>query len=200
MRSRFLRTIAACWLVAGTSLFAQAAGGPLDVVRSSNQEVLDLYAAAGDEISDETTTEVFAVIDSVTDFSRLADRALDGLCDAEAGDDCERFATVFVELLRVSSIKKLGRYRADNFDYLSESLDGEAAVIETLAYYGDDEIGLVYYLERREDRWKIVNYVVDGVDTIENYRKQFNRLLRRDSVDEVIARLERRIEALESED
>ena len=45
----------------------------------------------------------------------------------------------------------------------------------------------------------IANYVVDGVDTIKNYRKQFTRMLRVSSVDTVVERLERRIKDLESE-
>jgi ABC-type transporter MlaC component len=46
----------------------------------------------------------------------------------------------------------------------------------------------------------IVNYVSDGVDTIRNYRKQFTRILRKESLDQLIERLEKKIEEYENED
>lgn len=39
-----------------------------------------------------------------------------------------------------------------------------------------------YHLERVDSEWKIVDYDVDGVGTVSNYRRQFRRLLRRESV------------------
>jgi len=177
----------------------QAQPGPLDVVRDSNEEILGLYAADDSGDDPEVSQQVFDVMDQVTSFSSIADAAIDGLCDAEAGDDCETFKNVFIELLRVSSVHKLGRYRADRFEYLGEDVDGDTAEVHTLAFYGEDEIEVDYFLSRIDDAWVIDNYVVDGVDTVRNYRKQFNRMLRNRSVEFVTERLRLRTEELRDE-
>jgi ABC-type transporter MlaC component len=173
---------------------AGAEEGPMQVIEKSNTEILELYADEGD--APDVSQRVFDVMDEVTSFDSIADAAIDGLCDPAADDDCERFKEVFKELLRVSSVQKLGRYRADRFDYLGEDIDGDAATVRTLAHYGDDAIEVDYSLRRQETGWVIDNYVVDGVDTIRNYRKQFSRMLGDRPVDFVIERLERRTEEL----
>ena len=93
-------------------------------------------------------------------------------------------------------MQKLGRYRADSFEYLAEDIDGQSATVRTLAHYGDDAIEVDYAMVNREGSWVIENYVVDGVDTIKNYRKQFSRMLGNRSVEFVTERLSRRTEEL----
>ena len=173
--------------------------GPLQVVEDSNNEILRLYADDIEEADLEISEKVFEVMEQVTSFSTIANDAIVGLCDTSAGDDCDTFKEVFKNLLRVSSVRKLGRYRADSFEYVGEEIDGETAVVRTLAQYGDDEIELDYHLQPIDDSWVITNYVVDGVDTIRNYRKQFTRMLRVSSVDTVIERLRVRTDELEAD-
>ena len=181
------------------SLPALSQDGPLQVIRESNEEILGLYESDPGGPDSTVNQQVFDVMDQVTSFTTIADEAIEGLCDPAAGDDCETFKAVFTELLKVSSVNKLGRYRADRFDYLGEEIEGESATVRTIAHYGEDEIELDYTLMPVGDSWLISNYVVDGVDTIRNYRKQFTRMLRVSSVETVIERLRNRIDALEAD-
>jgi len=83
-------------------------------------------------------------------------------------------------------------------EYVESRLDGERAVVRMLAWYGDDQVELDYQLERGADgRWRIVNYVVDGVDTVRNYRRQFARILQESSMADLIDRLDRHASRLE---
>lgn len=172
---------------------------PLETVRSSNGKVLDIYASQ-ERVDEETEGKIYAVIDGVTDFAGISDSVTSRFCKKLTAGECEEFNEVFTRLLRLSSIKKLGRYRADGFEYLGEEIDGKSAVVRTIALYGEEKIYLDYSLEEREGSWRIVNYVVDDVDTIRNYRKQFTRLFSRKSFREVIERLEERISSYEGED
>lgn len=173
------------------------AKGPQEVIRASNQEILDVYATG--EEGPEVNAKVFAFMDAVTSFTSIAASTIDGFCADPGDDECRAFKDVFVRLLRVSSIKKLGRYRADSFEYLAESIEGDTAEVKTIARYGDDDIELDYYLHEHDEGWVIVNYVVDGIDTIKNYRKQFSRMLGRSSIVSVTERLAKRVEDMESE-
>ena len=181
------------------SLPALSQDGPLQVIRESNEEILGLYESDPGGPDSTVNQQVFDVMDQVTSFTTIADEAIEGLCDPAAGEDCETFKAVFTELLKVSSVNKLGRYRADRFDYLREEVEEESATVRTIAHYGEDEIELDYTLVPLGESWLISNYVVDGVDTIRNYRKQFTRMLRVSSVETVIERLRNRIDALEAD-
>lgn len=183
----------------GTPAAGQAAGGekPLEVIRTSN-EAITAILADHPVLEGEAADRVYEIMNGVTDFRRMADGAIDGLC-TDSDEICGEWNQVFGDLLRIRSIKGVGRYRADRFDYLSEEIDGETAVVNTLAYFEDDQINLDYELELTESGWVIVNYIVDDVDTVRSYSRRFQRLLREESVEDIIQRLRESIAELEAE-
>jgi phospholipid transport system substrate-binding protein len=187
-----------CALLVSTASPASPAGGPLDVVRDSNRRILELFAKQPhpDKKTEETVNRI---MDSVTDFDRISTSATGKFCEKLGAEQCRQFNELFKKLLRVSSVKKLGRYRADRFDYQGEEITGNRAVVRTVAHYQEDAVQLDYHLELTGSGWKIVNYVADGVDTIRNYRKQFTKILERESFPALAARLEKKIKEYESE-
>lgn len=199
----WLRSISVAALVLtisfGSSALGQAAESktPLEVIRESNEAIL-VILADHPVLEGEAEASVYEIMDAVTDFRRMADAAIDDLC-AEGTEKCEEWKQVFGDLLRIRSLKGVGRYRADRFDYLSEETDGETAVVSTLAYYEDEEVLLDYELASTDSGWVIVNYIVDDVDTVRSYNRRFQRLLRDETVDDIIQRLRESIAEHEAE-
>jgi ABC-type transporter MlaC component len=175
-----------------------AAATPLEVVKSTNGQVLSIYGKHR-VVDAAVEKEIFAVIDPITDYQAIANGAIDPLCPKLTAAQCTTFKEVFTRLLRVSSIKKLGRARAGRFEYEGEKITGETAVVRSFAYFDEEKIPLDYQMARRGDTWVIVNYVVDDVDTVRNYRKQFTQLLGKKTFDQVMEQLEKKIASLEKE-
>lgn len=188
----------AALLLAAAPAVAAAPPGPLEVVRASNDAVLGIFKKHP-AVDAAVEKELFGVIDAVTDYEALASSAVDSFCAKLTGEQCALFKGTFTRLLRVSSIRKLGRYRADRFEYGGEEVAGARATVRTFAFYKDDRIPLDYVLAQRGGAWVIVNYVVDGIDTVFNYRKQFTQLLAKGTFEQLIARLDAKIAALEAE-
>jgi phospholipid transport system substrate-binding protein len=46
-------------------------------------------------------------------------------------------------------------------------------------------------MKREKDGWHIIDIVVDGVSTVENYRSSFARIISKEGVEGLIKRLER---------
>ena len=185
-------------LLAAAAVRADAAAKPIDVVRDSNDAVLAILAKHA--VVDAATEKLlFAVIDPITEFDGMAKAVIDPFCAKLAPGQCDEIKRTFTRLLRVSSIKKLGRYRADRFDYDGEQITGDAAVVRTFAWYKQERIPLDYHLAQRPQGWVIANYVVDEVDTIRNYRKQFTRLFAQETYAQVHERLLRKIAEYEAE-
>jgi len=44
-------------------------------------------------------------------------------------------------------------------------------------------------MQRQGETWRIVDIVVDDVSTVENYRSSFNRIIKKEGMDGLIARL-----------
>jgi ABC-type transporter MlaC component len=200
-----LRSISLWALVFSIAAVAAGQGAetfrtPMEVVRGSNEAIsaiLSEYNPLGPEGED----LVYEVMDGVTDFDARSAAAIDEACTIKevVADKCGEWKTVFGDLLRIRSIKGVGRYRADRFDYLNEEIDGERAVVNTLAYYEDEKVTLDYELESFDGSWRIVNYVLDDVDTVRSYHRRFVRLLDTNTVDDVIQRLRERIEEFREE-
>lgn len=180
------------------SLIPASTQSPLEIIRSSNQQVQALLSQH-EIIDPETETKLFEIIEGVTDFAAISEGTTRPFCKNLTEAQCTRFDQTFQELIRISSIKKLGRYRADRFEYLGEDIDKDTAIVKILAFYEDDEVHLDYHLIHDGKKWLIVNYVVDDVDTIRNYKKQFLRLFARNTFDEIMERLEKKIQEYERE-
>ena len=58
---------------------------------------------------------------------------------------------------------------------------------------------MAYHLEHMSGKWMIVNFVVDDVSSIRNYKKQFLCLFYRCTLQEVIERLQKKIVEYEKE-
>jgi len=191
-------------LLAGLALLlcaappAAAVPGPLEVVRTSNDAVLAIFKKHP-QVDAAVEKELFTVIDAVTDYEALAAAAIDSFCPKLSAAQCATFKETFTRLLRVSSIRKLGRYRADRFEYGGEEVAGTAATVRTVAIFKEERVPLDYRMARGAKGWVIVNYVVDEIDTVFNYRKQFTQLLARGTFDQLIARLNSKNASLEAE-
>jgi ABC-type transporter MlaC component len=115
------------------------------------------------------------------------------------------FRTAFEELLLLSSVKKMGRYRADRFEYGVQSINGNTALVKTVAIYSKkdgrvDRVHLDYSLSSSSGRWMIVNYAMDDVDTVRNYQRQFRILVQRKGVAGTIQHIKNHVAAYRDED
>ena len=165
---------------------------PREVVKRSNQNVRDILKAQK-TVDAQTEAKLLEIINRVTDFETISQRVIQRFCKKLTQQQCETFDRVFQRLLRVSSLKKMGRYRADRFEYLSEEMKEKTAIVKTIAYYKEEKAQLDYYLEFKDEKWRIVNYVVDDIDTVRNYQKQFMRLFAKKTFEQVMERLKKKI-------
>ncbi len=179
-------------VLAAGSVRAQGGADPLSVIRESNDRILEIYHKHR-HIGESERRRIFSIMDAVTDFETMAARAVDPVCCPGDVQTCQRLKEVFKELLRLSAIHKLGRYRADRFEYLGQQCEADTAEVNTIAHYQDEAIHLDYILSRRKGRWMIVNYIVDDIDTVANYRRQFTRILEKKPMSSLVERLQARV-------
>jgi len=183
-------------LISLGTAFSLSSQSPLEIIKTSNQQVLEIYNA-NEKIDHALKNEIIQIMESVTDLDEISNRTTSGFCRNLSPEQCAEFNQVFKQLLRASSMSKVGRYRADRFEYLEEKIEGNKALVKTTAYYEGEYLTLDYLLEYKNNKWKIVNYITDDVDTIRNYRKQFIRLFAKNTFSEVIARLNKKLLSLE---
>jgi len=167
---------------------------PLEVIKKSNGEAILVQQNPMDVAARQK--ELYLIMDRVTDWPLLAGAATSKACSNTTPESCRKLQAVFTEILRLSAARKLGRYQANSFSYIGEEISGDSATVKTIAFYGDEQIALDYELKKNKGLWKIVNYSADGTDTVRNYQRQFNRILRKKSFNELITQLQRQVERM----
>jgi ABC-type transporter MlaC component len=190
-------------MLCGGTLFAAT---PLAAIRDSNNRVKAvLDENKGKKLDAVTEERLKVLISQATDFSAMSDAVLTVFPDTITAAQRAAFKRSFEELLLLSSVKKMGRYSADRFEYGAERVQGSSATVNTVAIYTKndgrvDRVRLDYALELKNGRWMIVNYFMDGISTIRNYQQQFRSLIRARGIDGVIQHVQRTVERYRIED
>jgi len=166
-----------------------AAQSPVDVVRSRNEAVRTILDAAGDSVDAPTRERLKDVINGLIDFDDLSRRALGRHWEARTDQEKADFTDVFRQLIRNSSVKKLGVYRADSVTYVSPEVTGDEVTLVTRAFKDDGSAEIVYEMHRVDGEWKAFDVIVDGSSTVRTYRDSFNREISRGSYASMYAKL-----------
>lgn len=162
---------------------------PVEVVRARNQAVERILAAAGDSVDAPTKEQLKDVINGLIDFPELSQRALSRHWDARTEQERVDFTGVFRELIRNSSVRKLGVYRADSVTYRPPEAAGDSVTVVTIAYKDGKSAEIEYRMHQAGGEWKAHDVVVDGSSTVRTYRDSFNKEISRGSYEAMYAKL-----------
>jgi phospholipid transport system substrate-binding protein len=178
------------------ALTANAAGEtPTDVIKKANGRIADIQKNNSERSAIAPLVE--KVLESVTGFSTIADRVSGAICSSDDAK-CKEFNSAFENFLKASYAQKLSKYKSDKTDYLGESKKGSKTLVRTKVSSGNKSVKLDYELEKINKKWVITNYIFDDINTVENYKKQFKRMLKKDSMDKVIRNLKTKTENIKS--
>ena len=182
-----------CLAVLAVVSMWQAAPDPLEMVRTSNDQVAELLRRPQSQERDAAITEVIV---SATSFPTLAENAVGSYWPAVPEEQREEYIAVFSELLSISSVQKMGHYSADRIEFLDQEADGDEVILRTHAFFEDNMVRLDYTLALIEGQWKVINYALNDVDTVESYRKQFFRVIGSEGFEGLLERLKARLAEL----
>ena len=176
----------------GIPLAAQES--PVEVVRARNEKVRSILEAEGDSVSAETREELKDVINGLIDFRELSRRALGRYWDDRTEEEKAEFVDVFRQLVRNSSVRKLGVHRADSVVYREPEITDGEAVLTTIGYKDRRTVEIVYHMHRSGGEWEAYDVVIDGSSTLRTYRDSFYQEIQATSYDAMFARLKEKLE------
>jgi phospholipid transport system substrate-binding protein len=180
---------------AGAAAPASAQQPPTEAVRSRNQLVQQiLQAHPSDTVTGPDAERLKDVINGLMDFDELSKRALGRHWDARTAAEKADFVRVFRDLVRSSSVKKLGAHRADSITYRPAQITGTEATVTTVAHKDRRSAEIVYQMHQVGGEWKAWDVVIDGSSTMRTYRDSFTREIASTSFEAMFTRLKERLE------
>ena len=171
------------------------AGPPTDQLRDAVERVVKVLTdpeLRGDTKVNERNAAINKVADDIFDFGETAKRALGQHWAQRTSAEREEFVRLFTELLQRTYISKVDQLNS-KMTFQDESVEGNQAVVRTTLLVGKGgEMSLDYRMHYPRDRWQVYDLSIDGTSLVANYRSQFNKIVRTDSYEGLVAKLRSR--------
>jgi phospholipid transport system substrate-binding protein len=138
---------------------------------------------------------VVEIITPIFDFARMAKLSLGkkhwpGLTK----ENKDRFTELFVKRLRQSYLDKLTTYTDEEIIYEPPVEVKKKIHISTRLISKGKEISMLYKFYNSNNSWKIYDVEIQGVSIIRSYRSQFNEILQRGTIDDLLDKMEKPVE------
>lgn len=175
------------------NVLADSNQSPLDIVKARNKTVEKILEAEGENVNPETKEKLKEIINGLMDFKEFSKRSLGKYWDQRTPQEQEDFTSVFSQLIKNSSVKKLEIYQADKLVYEEPEIKGLKAKVTTVAHKKRKQVEIVYKMHKLNDQWLVYDMEIDGVSTVRNYRESFYKQIAKTSYEEMYAKLAKKL-------
>ena len=183
----------AMWILLAAGGGGQPVASPTQVVQTATEQVLHVVQdveVAEPAVQDRRRLEVQRIADRLFDFPEMARRALAVHWRDRTPQEQGEFVVVFKQLLGRAYLGKLENYAGEQIVYVSETVDGDFAIVRSKIVTGrGTEIPVDYRLHMVGTRWAVYDVAVQGVSFVGNYRGQFDKIIRTSSYQSLMREL-----------
>jgi phospholipid transport system substrate-binding protein len=142
----------------------------------------------------ERRAQVRKIADEIFAFPEMAKRALGVHWKDLPSAEHERFVQLFSDLLDRSYFEKIDSYNGEKVTYLDTKIEGDLAAVPTRVVTDKrTNMPVEYRMMKEGGHWMVYDVIIEGVSLVQNYRAQFDRVIRTASVAELMKRLESRV-------
>ena len=164
------------------------ANTPMEQIQETVGQVVNVVGRSADS-EEERKASLRETLMSRFDWYEMARQTLGKNWSVAAGRENE-FVAAFSEFLGNAYVGTIGSYKGEKILFIQERIDHDQAQVKTkiLPPQGDST-SVDYRLHRVQDEWKIYDVVIEDISLVVNYRSQFNRILAKGSIDDLLAHL-----------
>jgi phospholipid transport system substrate-binding protein len=168
------------------------AGAPTDQLKQQVDEVIRVLSDPSlKDKTDERRAAVRKISEKVFDYEDTARRSLGQHWNERTPEERRQFVQLFGDLIERTYFSKIDRYEGEKVRYVAEKIDGEEAVVKTtIVPSSGTEVPVDYRMHRKDGRWLAYDVVIEGVSLVANYRSQFNKIVRSESYQALVQRLQ----------
>ncbi len=170
-----------------------SAGEPTDMVKKTVDAVLDILKNKELKKPEKTAqrrAEIRKTVSQRFDFAEMAKRSLAQNWKKRTPEEQKEFVALFTDLLENTYINKVEKYQDEKIFYTGEKIEGPYAEVKTNVETSKGiETPIEYRLMREGSQWMAYDVVIEGVSLVNNYRNQFNSIIRSGSYDDLVKRL-----------
>ena len=124
------------------------------------------------------------------DFAEMTKRSLGQHWDALGTSERREFVDAFTQRLLIAYGRTVRASGDEKVRFEREELDGRYSTVETkVISSGGAETAIDYRLHAIDGQWKVYDMVIEHVSIVNNYRAQFDRVIAKSSVKELLQKM-----------
>jgi phospholipid transport system substrate-binding protein len=160
-------------------------------------QILQDPKLAGEAKAAQRRSAMIKAAEEIYDFDEMAQRALGQHWRPLSDKQRKEFSRLFAQLVEWSYMAKVELYGGEPVRYVGTHVEGDLASVATrIVTKNGNEVPIDYRLHLRGGRWYVYDVTIEGVSLVNNYRTQFNAIIRTSSFDELVKKMKTRIEEL----
>jgi phospholipid transport system substrate-binding protein len=160
-----------------------------EALKARDAEIRAALPKEGTEPTQATRQKLEGIVTKTVDLEGMAKSALGKTWAETPAAKQKKFLEAFKGRFRKATGEQLDQYRSTNIKYFPEKKEDEDTIVPTEVVVKGDPTHVDYRMREEKGAWRIVDIVVDDVSTVENYRSSFNRIIKKEGMDGLIARL-----------
>lgn len=124
------------------------------------------------------------------DFSEMARQSLGAHWQTLDPEQQREFIDAYTQILLRLFGRSVRSSGDETVQYKREILDGTRAIVETHVVSGKGQsFAIAYRLHNVDGQWKVYDVVIDKISLVNNYRAQFDRVIAKTSVHDLLQKM-----------
>ena len=171
---------------------------PLATIEANVNRVLEVLcdpALKAESAKEAKKEKIRAISDEMFDQKELSKRTLARNWDKLTADQQQQFSHLYRQVLEKVYMDKILSYTNQKIVFDKANVLGpDRAEVETRIIASSQEIPIMYRVILKDGAWKVYDVVIEGVSLVQNYRSQFNELLAKNSPEQVLEILRKKVQ------
>ena len=182
---------------------AESLAGPAtDQVKGTVDQVIKILTdptLKGETKVQERRAKIRQVVLQRFGFTEMSKRSLGRYWSERTPEERTEFVRLFTDLLERAYIERVDGYSGEQVVYLGESVDGDYSEVRSkIVTKRNQEIPITYRLQKASANWEVYDVIVEGVSLVNNYRTQFSKIIRTSSYQELVKKMQVKLEGEEA--
>jgi phospholipid transport system substrate-binding protein len=179
------------------SLILLARGGPLETVQAKITRVLEVLrdpALKAESAKDIRKKKLQAIADETFDYPLLSRMTLSRNWRKLSEEQKKEFIRLYRQILENTYMDKILSYTDEKVSFDKEiTLSDTRAEVQTRIVTKTSDVPIDYRVALTDGAWKVYDVVVEGISLVSNYRAQFEAILSKDSPDELLKLMRKKV-------
>ena len=160
-----------------------------EALKARDAEIRAALPKQGTEPTPETRKKLENIVTKAVDLDGMAKAALGKTWTETPPAKQKKFLEAFKSRFRKATGEQLDQYRSTSIKYFPEKKEDDDTYVPTEVQVKGEPTHIDYRMREHNGTWRIEDIIVDDVSTVENYRSSFNRIIKKEGMDGLIARL-----------